>query len=218
VAVLCNYGGANPTRLGEQVTSLLLPPAPRPATPAASAPPATPASRAELARYAGLFWDSASGMLLRTALTEGGLVLEGARPIALAPLGGGRFRLPNGPELEFAPAGGAVRSVRLLDDGVVTRLSLAAPVDTSAGALAAYPGTYRSDELDARITIALQDGALLLRQPFGVERRLRPVFAGGFTTPLRGTTTFVFSRDASGRVTGLGVWATGARNIRFVRE
>jgi hypothetical protein len=69
-----------------------------------------------------------------------------------------------------------------------------------------------------RITIAMQDGALVWRQPFGIERKLRPVFPGAFTTPLRGTTTLVFSRDATGRVTGLGVWATAARNIRFVRE
>lgn len=215
VAVLCNTSGVNPNRLGEQVTSLLLPPSSRVAAPVGSPAPGRPVSPAELARYAGTFWDAASGIMLRTALLDGGLVLHGARPIPLAALGGGRFRLPNGPELEFEPSG---RSVRLLDDGVVTRHALVAPADTSSGALSAYAGTYRSDELDVRITIARQDGALVLRQPFGIERRLLPVFPDGFTTPLRGTTTLVFSRDAAGRVTGLGIWATAARNIRFVRE
>ena len=202
VAVLCNYSGVNPGRLGEQVTSLLLPPSPRVAAPVGSPRPRTPVSAAELARYAGTFWDSASGIMLRTAVVDGELVLQGTRAIPLSSLGGGRFRLPDGPELEFAPARGAVRSVRLLDDGVVTRHALVASADTSAGALSAYLGTYRSDELDVRITIARRDGALILLQPFGIERRLLPVFSDGFTTPLRGTTTLVFSRDAAGSVSG----------------
>jgi hypothetical protein len=61
--------------------------------------------------------------------------------------------------------------VRLLDEGVVTRLA------------AESLGTYRSDELDVCITIAMQDGALVWRQPFGTERKLRPVFPGGLSPP-----------------------------------
>ena len=179
---------------------------------------AVPVSPAELARYAGVYWDSVSGILLRTAVLDGGLVLEGTRTIPATPLGGGRFRLANGPELEFAPASGPVRSVILLDDGVSIRLAPVAAGATSAAASSPYAGTYRSDELDVRITIERRDDALLLLQPFGIERKLRPIFPGGFTIPLRGTTTLVFSRDASGRVTGLGMWANAARNIRFVRE
>jgi CubicO group peptidase (beta-lactamase class C family) len=212
VALLCNSAGVNASALGEQITSLLLAPnRARRSTPA----PAAASAPADLAGYAGTFWDSRSGMLLHTAVVDGGLVWHAGRPVPLAFLGGGRFRLPNGPELEFDSTR---TSVRLLDDGTVTRFAAVPPPDTAASALAQYLGTYRSDELDVRITIALQDGGLVWRQPFGIERRLTPVFPGGFTTPLRGTTALVFSRAASGRVDGLGIWASAARDIRFVRE
>ncbi|MCH4267361.1 MAG: hypothetical protein LKF80_03045 [Brevundimonas sp.] len=67
----------------------------------------------------------------------------------------------------------------------------------------ARPGTWRD--------------ALVMRQPFAVEWKLTPSFADGFTTRLRGTTTFVFSRAADGQVEGFGAWLNGVRNVTFVR-
>lgn len=57
-----------------------------------------------------------------------------------------------------------------------------------------------------------------LRQPFAVEWKPAASFADGFTTRLRGTTTFVFSRAADGQVVGFGAWLNGVRNVPFVRE
>lgn len=47
---------------------------------------------------------------------------------------------------------------------------------------------------------------------------LTPSFADGFTTSLRGVTTFVFERTAGGRVTGFSVWANGVRGLVFARD
>jgi hypothetical protein len=47
--------------------------------------------------------------------------------------------------------------------------------------------------------VVRQGDTLVMRQPFGVEWPLSPSFADGFTTRLRGVTTFVFTRSADGR-------------------
>ncbi len=137
---------------------------------------------------------------------------------ALAPADPGRFRLPDGRPAAFVLGGGRGREARLAAGGDTARLAPVPPPDTAGAALAAYAGTYRSAELDARLTVEVRGGALVWRQPFGVERPLRAAFAGAYTTPLRGGTVVVFTRDAAGRVDGLGVWAPGVRALRFARE
>lgn len=92
------------------------------------------------------------------------------------------------------------------------------PPNTGAAALAEYIGTYYCAELEVRVAVARQGDALVVRQRFGTDWQLQATFADGFTTPLRGTTAFVFSRSSTGQVDGFGAWAGGARNIRFVRE
>jgi hypothetical protein len=172
-------------------------------------------------RYAGVFWSRGPVRCCAPPVVGDRLVLQRASVVVLTPDGPHRFRLPGaraGEYLEFVPAHGRPRELRVVDRGDTVRLAPVPPPDTAAGALAAYAGTYRSAELDVPVTVALRDGALVWRQPFGVERPLRAAFADGFTAPLRGTTTVVFTRDRSGRVTGLGMWAAAVRDLRFVRE
>lgn len=92
------------------------------------------------------------------------------------------------------------------------------PFDGSGVALGDYVGTYYSAELDTRIAVVRDGDALVMRQPFAIEWRLTARSADRFSTPLRGVTTFDFSRTADGRVTGFSASAYGARNVPFVRE
>jgi CubicO group peptidase (beta-lactamase class C family) len=238
VAVLCNHGGANAPALGAQLAARALAApggaaradVPGAARPGAAAPPprttgaaanAAADARGTLATYAGVFWSARAGAVVRTAVADGRLTLHRTSAVVLTPDGPHRFRLPEaraGEYLEFVPAGSRARELRVVDGADTVRLAAMPLPDTTARLLAAYAGTYRSAELDVRITVALRNGALVWRQPFGVERPLRAVFADGFTAPLRGTTTVVFTRDRSGRVDGLGMWAAAVRDLRFVRE
>lgn len=85
-------------------------------------------------------------------------------------------------------------------------------------ALSAYVGTYYSRELEVRITVARNGDGLVMRQPFAIEWPLTPTVADSFTTRLRGTTAFRFTRGADDQINGFAAWANGARNIPFVRE
>jgi hypothetical protein len=174
-----------------------------------------------VAEYAGVFWSSRTGAVVRTAVVDGRLALQRAAPVILRPDGPHRFRLPNarpGEFLEFALSGARPRQLLVVDGADTVRMVAVALPDTSARTLAAYAGTYRSVELDVRVAVAVRDGVLVWRQAFGVERPLRAAFVDGFTVPLRGTTTVRFTRDRAGRVDGLAMWAASMRDVQFVRE
>lgn len=93
-----------------------------------------------------------------------------------------------------------------------------AQASPSGEALSVYVGTYYSAELDTRISVVRRGETLVMSQPFATEWPLTPSVVDGFTTRLRGTTTFIFSRTADGQIDGFGAWATGARDIRFVKQ
>lgn len=113
-------------------------------------------------------------------------------------------------------------------DASVTAPRSAAPAQARAmdvavkaadsAALAAYVGDYYSAELDRRVTVVQRGDGLVMRQTFGIEWKLTPSSADSFTTPLRGSTRFVFKRGPSGRVEGFGAWANGVRDLAFVRQ
>lgn len=218
VAVLCNNGGINPVAVGEALADQALAAAGRPIKdPAVPAPAAivSAAALADLASYQGLFRNPVTGELLRTALLDGRLTLTQGRSQDLTPVGGERFRRADGDGVRFVRNGQGAMELILSRDAKETRYPAVQPPLAELGA---YVGTYYSAELDARIVVVRQGEALVIRQVFGVEWPLTPRFADGFSTPLRGLTTFVFTRAADGQVDGVRAWAGGARDIAFVRQ
>jgi hypothetical protein len=220
VAVLCNNGGVDPVARGEAIADQALralgvsvdDPAPAPSPAAAST------SRNDLAPYQGLFRNPVTGELARTELADGRLTLRRGSTEALTPVGRGTFRRPDGGEARFVVTGARAAELTLVQGTRPSRFLAVRPADPDPASLAAYVGTYYSPELDTRISVVRTGDALVMRQPFAVEWPLEPRFADGFSTRLRGVTTFVFTRSADGTVDGFGAWAGGARNIRFVRQ
>jgi hypothetical protein len=124
----------------------------------------------------------------------------------------------DGGVIRFTRKDAAATAFSLTRGSVVQRFVAVRPAASDAKDLADYVGTYFSPELDTSITVALQGEVLVMRQRFAVEWQLTPSFADAFTTRLRGVTTFVFARDADGKVSRFGAWAGGARNVVFVRR
>src|SRR5581483_9927695 len=79
-----------------------------------------------------------------------------------------------------------------------------------------YVGTYASDELDVRFTIATRDGKLYLQRRPYEEFELRPVYADDFQAG-GGLGTLRFARNAAGRVTGFAFYAGRVLDVRFSR-
>ena len=221
IAVMCNNGGVDPVEMGEQVAEQALLATGHARTEAAvSAPKAVAAAQApkDFAPYQGLFRNPMTGQLAQLEVADGQLMFRQGAAQALTPLGADRFQRPDGDILRFIRKGAGAVEFTLNHNEAIQRFVAVRAAQTDSAALLAYVGTYYSAELDTRITVAQQGDALVMRQPFAVEWPLSPSFADGFTTRLRGTTTFVFKRAADGQVTGFGAWANGARDIAFVKQ
>ncbi|MBN8813185.1 MAG: hypothetical protein BGP17_10245 [Sphingomonas sp. 67-41] len=223
VALLCNNGDIDPVGLGEKIAARALQAAGhRGADVAAPAPsalaPAAATLRRDLASYQGLFRSHVTGELVETRLVDGELMLRQGASQALIPGEGDHFRRADGDRVHIVRSNGKPTALTIERGPMRQRFIAVAPARNGDAALAAYVGTYYSPELDTRISVVRRGHALVMRLPFGIEWPLTPSFADGFTTRLRGTTSFVFTRASDGKVDGVAAWANGARNLRFARQ
>ena len=223
VAVLCNNGGVDPENVGDKIAEQALRASGyvenEPASPAS--PPAARPTRAagtDLTQYQGVFRNPVTGDVVETKVVDQQLTLQEGSVQVLTQMDGERFQRADGPVVRFAKVKGKVVAITLGADASRQRFVAVAPAKTGSVALNAYIGTYYSAELDRRISVVRKGDALVMRQAFAIEWPLAPRFADGFTTRLRGTSSFVFTRTPTGKVDGFSAWMNGARNIRFVRQ
>lgn len=214
VAVLCNSASAQPTTYANVAANILLN-RQRTATTTPSAGDVAIAA-SDLAKYVGTFRDPRTQQAVRTLVRDGKLVTTIPAPMTLVALGDDRFRVPGQGELTYRFRNGRLADVQLAgaaDTTVFEPVSLAA---TTARDLAPLVGSYWSDELDTRVTVAVKDTGIVIRRRPADEVPLRPMFKDGYSAP--GVGTIVFTRNARGAVTGFGIWAGRIRNVRFTRE
>nr|WP_314431778.1 serine hydrolase [uncultured Brevundimonas sp.] len=215
IAVLCNNGGINPIAMGEQIAELVLPAAGTASSAeGAAATAAVQTSNVDLTPFEGLFRNPVTGALVQVEAVNGQLTLKQGGVRALAALGEDRFQAPDGEPVRFARTNAKATEL-ILSQG---RFLAVPPAASDPAALSAYVGTFYSPELDTRISLIQRGDGLVVRQPFAVEWPLSPSFADGFTARLRGSTTFVFERDADGDVTGVRAWANGVRGLLFSKQ
>jgi CubicO group peptidase (beta-lactamase class C family) len=211
VAVLCNYSRSGPGRLARRVADILLREqlAPIAVTPA-KGPLGTPAE--QLARYVGSFRNAATEDIRTTSLRADTLRLDfGGGTSILRPLGAGRFAVEGTTwEVAFPTTDTLLEQAPNQSVGRFVRFERARP---TARDLEAYAGSYVSDELDVRWTIASDSGGLVARIPGGDTLRLRPTVRDTFV----GDGVVLTFRRASGRVTGALLHAGRVRNIAFIR-
>ncbi|HET9986716.1 MAG TPA: serine hydrolase domain-containing protein [Longimicrobiales bacterium] len=217
VIVLCNSAEANTMSLAQGVADVFLA---APKTVAKAAPRAKPLPAAEAARYAGLWVSETVGTRARLEASDGALsIRRGGQSVALAPLGGGRFRdETTGATWSFTlPATGAASAVVTRELTPTDRLTRVAPAPADVTAhLDDYVGTYASDEVAAEWSIQLRDGRLVLHTRRGADLPLEPVFADAFGSPDVGVLRFV--RDASGRVGAISLTTRGVHDLRLARR
>ncbi|MEO8336319.1 MAG: serine hydrolase [bacterium] len=215
VAVMCNDGGANPTSLGNVATNVLLSRPVRVAS-VAQTSDVLSSSAGALERYTGMFREASTQQVIRTVVRDGKLMSVQPVNVALTPLGTDRFRVQGLGELTYHLQGGRVKYATIVSANDTSRYDMVTPAAPTTKDLAAYAGTYWSDELETRMEVRVRDTSLVVKQRPASEATLRPTFRDGFTAPEIGAV--VFDRDAKGRVTGFGIWAGRVRNVRFTRE
>jgi CubicO group peptidase (beta-lactamase class C family) len=89
------------------------------------------------------------------------------------------------------------------------------PFRPSADEVAAFQGTYYSDELETTYTLVLQDGALTARHRRHDAAVLFPGFRDTFTSSYWFMPELHFMRDRTRRITGFEASNSRSRNVRF---
>ena len=225
VAVLCNRSDADAPHLARQVAAVYLadslaPEDQGPAAPAGEAGVALTA--ADLAQYAGDYWEDAEAFAAETRVEDGKLwaVHSPTRRNELAPIGPDRFRMlgvPGDVAVHFDRDAGGVRAMRLTIDGKPR--GTFRPFrrrQAAADELAGYSGTYYSPELDVTYTLGLSSGALTFRVAHRPPLELTPMFDETFENPDYGA--FTFGRSADGAIDGFVLQQRGAGSLKFSRQ
>lgn len=203
--VLCNSGlEFNAEPLGQKVIDIVLaneiaaagaktPPAP-PADPAA-----VPVARAELQRYAGLYFSTYGGPWTRDIRELDGklkVVLSPERSVELIPLGNGRFRAP-GSTTEYQFSDGRLQ--RSSDNEPVMELIRVDPAKPAS--VDELAGRFYNDEVEAGVEFTVKDGKLHYALPRQEKpSALEPIFRDAFRD---GALVFRFLRDSRGRVVAM---------------
>ena len=152
------------------------------------------------------------------------MLLAGEPPVELLPLSSGRFRLDTQPyEVEFgAPADDGTRELRVfslygfLSGAASMRYVSVIPVNPSSAELAAYEGTYTSEELGVMFTVALQGERLVLQRPKQADGQLEATSADTFSVD-EDRFSLIFGRDSTGSVTGFEICSDRVRSLQFTR-
>lgn len=223
VITLCNLGSVSPGALAQQVADHYL--AGR-LKPEETAPVAAPTAAAggpvgDAGRYTGLYWSPGSDLVRRLYIKEGKLFYfrNPQSESELAPLGGDRFAMLGVPvrtEVSFpSQAAGAPRRMEVASVGDKPLVfQEVQPVEPKPEDLAAYAGTYTSEELDITWKLTVQDGRLMMQGKRGPILPLNPAFDGAFGAPMG---LFRFTREDGKKVTGFLIGAGRARDLVFVR-
>ena len=81
--------------------------------------------------------------------------------------------------------------------------------------LAAYAGSYVSEEIDPVYRIVVENGALVLKRLKSKPEKLEPTLADYFQGPIGDIRHIHFQRDPAGKVTGFVLNTGRIKNFRF---
>ncbi len=238
IALLCNDGDINPTRLAHQVVDAVLGPAMTPTlAPSAPGPGSTKPSRdaTDFTRWAGTYRSLDDHSVIRVGANDDGLVLGAVAARASAD---NRFEL-EGPPFEVAfsesSSGPEGQSARFMDLGLEEErrfVHMEEPTPSLAE-LTEYTGLFSSNELDVSYSITVEGGRLLFDAPFRPPQELSPLWSDTFELEdvvnarfprrLRQQITVPwvvhFERDGTGRVKALFInEGSRIRRLRFDRR
>jgi CubicO group peptidase (beta-lactamase class C family) len=223
VACLCNKGETNPSELTQRVADIYLATEFKEPAPVSSAPVLTsvPVSAERLAQFPGLYRRTDDGRLLRVIVKADKVsgAFSGGGGREMTALSSSRFRLAGGPgELTFADAaGGPVPTLSIHFPGATNTdvYERVAEFHPTSGELAAFAGSYVSQEIDPVYRITAENGSLVLKRLKSKPEKLEPTIADTFWG-LGGD--LHFQKGPGGKVTGFTLDAGRVKNFHFAKQ
>jgi CubicO group peptidase (beta-lactamase class C family) len=211
IALLCNLGNNNSGALAHQVAEIFLEGRLR----EREKPVRIEVPAEDIQRKAGLYRNLLTDGVVRLTAREGKLLLGSGSENELVPTGPNRFESASGAQYIFTvsqPPRLEVLSGPEARPVIYVSVPAANP---SAQRLAAYAGTYYSEELEVSFVFSVRDGRLVVKHRLASEATLAPTYADGFT---EGGTTIRFTRNRAGQIDGLSLTSGRVRHLHFVRK
>ena len=188
MACLCNKGETNPGELTQRVADIYLAAEFKEPAPVRSKamPKSVPVAAERLAQYPGLYFKKDDERAVRVTVKAGkvSLAFSGGGGREMTALSESRFRLANGPgELTFPnAAGGPAQRLSIHFPGakkpdIYERVAEFRPTPND---LAAFAGSYVSQEIDPIYRIVVENGSLVLKRLKSKPEKLEPTIADTF--------------------------------------
>ena len=201
VAVLCNASTGGATQAANAVAALYLGERARTTAPVAKHALAA----GEVAKVTGLYRSLLTGEAAEVTSAEQGVRIDGSEFAAMSPT---RFVADNGDTWDSDGA----RARRADRYGSVEEFERAAPWSPTVEELRPLVGTYVNDEAELTLSVALDDGALVLKRRPDTTIRLTPLYTDAFSGSL-GTVLFRRGKALELSVVQARVW-----DLRFTRR
>lgn len=210
VVCLCNLASVAVTNVARQVADIYL---------AKSLQPGERAPREangekfpDASKFAGMYLDPERHFVYTFTASGGNLMAWGAN---LPRLGPNRFHDLGTGTITFDDSGDVMHSALTMDVETFFTGERVQELKLNDAELAAYTGSYTSEELGATYGLTVEKGSLVLRIGWNPPVSFMPIAQDVFTAGDLGT--LVFQRDAAGRMTGLSISEVSARNIEFTK-
>ena len=207
VGVMCNGNSPSAGVIAASITDEIFGPYPE-------APKTEPAklSEAELKKFVGLWRNEKTHLPARFVFADGVSRWSGAR---LVPMGGEQFSF-GANKLKFTvdKDGKPILAETSDSDGEVRRFVPEPEWTPTPDDLASIKGEWFSEEAGATVTLAVEGDKAFLRQRPTTNLPLQPLYRDHFD--VQGFVVW-FTRDSSGKVTGLHVGASRMRDMPFVK-
>ncbi|MDP2915110.1 MAG: serine hydrolase domain-containing protein [Candidatus Aminicenantes bacterium] len=213
IAVLSNVTSSGPARLAHEVADLFL--AGKLKEPAKPAPAAVPAEA--LRKFVGVYREPLTDAAMRAGLDKEGKALLIAGQAVVAVSENTFVSADGGRQAVFeAGSGSVLLRMRESDGRSKPRLWEAMPpFAPKPEELAAFAGTYYSDEIDTTYDLFVEGGALKVRFRPAMRFTLAPIYEDAFEGD---ENVLRFTRGPSGGVTGFLVYAGRVRHLRFTKR
>jgi hypothetical protein len=214
VACLCNKGEINPSHLTQRVADIYLVDQFKEQLPGRAEPSVKTfaVSAEKLKQYAGVYWQKEDQLVLRVQPRDGKLFVDGQEWMAVAE---NRFQLAIAPvTLTFEEAAGAPKWMSVQPPGAEKPqvLQRVAEFQPTSSQMAAYAGSYVSEEIDPVYRIVIDNGGLALKRLKTKPQKLRPIVEDYFQG-LNGV--IHFQRDQTGNITGFVLNGGRIKNFHF---
>lgn len=226
IAVLCNLGSMNPTKLAQNIADIYL--EDEFIEESSEEVGNIDLKPEQIANKIGIYYNKIIAQTIRIEEHNQKLMVMIGTGIPLVPMSENDFHLAPFPEMKFRfeqSNDGIQRLIQMLPLTSPVEFNQMSSISPSIDDLESYTGTYHSPELEVSFYLVMQDDQLCLRRRKHGTTALLATFTDGFIGNLypsspygEGRLNLIFYRDNDNHIKGFNASGGRVRHVRFIRQ